>query len=55
MELQSMVDLFVNNSVALAVVFYFLWKDSKLTKENTEILEEVKTLLLLLTKRDDLK
>ena len=37
---------------AILVTFYFLWKDSKLTKENTEILNEVKALLLVLTKNE---
>lgn len=52
MEIGTLLDVIVNNGVAIAVVGYFLWKDSKLTKENTSILEEVKTLLLLLTKKE---
>lgn len=50
MEFQTLIDILVNNGVAIVVVFYFLWKDSKLTKENTEILQQVKSLLLVLTK-----
>ena len=49
MDIQTILDFIINNGIAVAVVGYFLWKDSKLTKENTEILEEVKTLLLVLT------
>lgn len=42
------VDVLVNNGVAVAVVLYFLWKDATITKENTEILQEVKSLLKFL-------
>ena len=47
--MEQVIDLIVNNGVALAVVVYFLWKDSTLTKENTEILQQVKSLLEVLT------
>lgn len=53
--MEQMVDIIVNNGVAIAVVLYFLWKDAKLTKENTEILEQVKTLLLVLTEKEGVK
>ncbi|NLW16040.1 MAG: hypothetical protein GX038_07285 [Erysipelothrix sp.] len=46
----KLVDLLMNNGVAVAVVAYFLWKDSKLTKENTEILQQVKAMLEVLLK-----
>lgn len=49
MTMTEIMDFIVNNGIAVAVVVYFLWKDSKLTKENTAILEEVKALLLVLT------
>lgn len=52
MEMTSLLDFIVNNGIAVCVVAYFLWKDSKLTKENTAILEEVKTLLLVLTNKE---
>ena len=51
--MEAILDVIVNNGVAVAVVLYFLWKDAKLTKENTEILEQVKALLLVLTKESD--
>ena len=52
MEVASkLVDLLMNNGVAVAVVAYFLWKDSKLTKENTEILQQVKAMLEVLLKK----
>ncbi len=47
----KLVDLLMNNGVAVAVVAYFLWKDSKLTKENTEILQQVKAMLEVLLKK----
>ena len=53
--MEQIVDIIVNNGVAIAVVIYFLWKDAKLTKENTEILEQVKALLLVLTKKEESK
>lgn len=45
MELESIGNFIVNNGIAIVVVIYFLWKDSNLTKENTEILQQVKALL----------
>lgn len=51
--MEQILDVIVNNGVAVAVVLYFLWKDAKLTKENTEILEQVKALLLVLTNGSD--
>lgn len=52
MEVASkLVELLINNGVAVAVVAYFLWKDSKLTKENTEILQQVKAMLEVLLKK----
>lgn len=52
MELNGILDFIVNNGIAVVVVAYFLWKDSKLTKENTEILQQVKALLLVLTDKE---
>lgn len=45
MNLEEIISLFVNNGTAIAVIIYFLWKDKTLTKENTEILQQVKTML----------
>ena len=55
MEANQILDFIVNNGIAVAVTLYFLWKDSKLTKENTEILTEVKALLLVLTNKEGAK
>lgn len=49
MEFEVLANFFVNNGIAVVVVAYFLWKDSKLTKENTDILQQVKALLETLT------
>lgn len=43
--MEEFVNLLVNNGTAVAVVLYFFWKDAKLTKENTDILQQVKALL----------
>lgn len=50
MILEELVNIMVNNGVAIAVVLYFLWKDAKLTKENTEILNQIKGLLDVIVK-----
>lgn len=42
---EQLTSLLLNSGVAIAVVGYFLWKDAKLTKENTEILQQVKAML----------
>lgn len=52
MELSQILDFVINNGIAVVVVLYYLWKDAKLTKENSEILNEVKALLLVLTKKE---
>ena len=52
MELQTFIEILRDNGIVVVIVLYFLWKDAKLTKENTSILNEVKALLLVLTKRE---
>ena len=52
MEPSTILDFIVNNGIAVTVVLYYLWKDAKLTKENSEILNEVKALLLVLTDKE---
>ena len=52
MGMESIGNFIVNNGIAVVVVLYFLWKDSNLTKENTEILQQVKALLETLTGRE---
>jgi hypothetical protein len=54
MDLTSIMEFIINNGIAVVVVAYFLWKDSTLTKENTSILQQVKTLLeTLLNQKGD--
>lgn len=45
---EQLTNLLLNSGVAIAVVGYFLWKDAKLTRENTEILQQVKAMLEVL-------
>ena len=52
MEMEAIGNFIVNNGIAVVVVVYFLWKDSKLTKENTDILQQVKALLETLTGKE---
>lgn len=55
MTLETVGEFLVNNGIAVLVTIYFLWKDSKLTKDNTEILMQVKALLDVLVKKENLK
>ena len=48
--MEELANFIVNNGIAVAVTVYFLWKDSTLTKSNTEILNQVKALLDMLVK-----
>ena len=51
MDLEEIISLFVNNGTAIAVIIYFLWKDKTLTKENTEILQQVKAMLEVISNK----
>ena len=53
MTFESIGEFLVNNGIAVFVTVYFLWKDSKLTKDNTEILMQVKALLDMLVKKEN--
>ena len=53
--MEEIISLFVNNGTAIAVIIYFLWKDRTLTKENTEILQQVKTMLEVISQELCLK
>lgn len=52
MDITNIGEFIINNGIAVVVVIYFLWKDSKLTKENTEILNQVKSLLEIMVKKE---
>lgn len=49
--MEEIISLFVNNGTAIAVIIYFLWKDRTLTKENTEILQQVKAMLEVISQK----
>ena len=49
--MEEIISLFVNNGTAIAVIIYFLWKDKTLTKENTEILQQVKAMLEVISNK----
>ena len=51
MEKNNFAEFLVNNGIAVVVVIYFLWKDSRLTKENTDILNQVKSLLEIMVQK----
>lgn len=52
MDITNIGEFIVNNGIAVVVVIYFLWKDSKLTKENTDILNQVKSLLEIIVQKE---
>lgn len=53
--MEEIISLFVNNGTAIAVIIYFLWKDKTLTKENTEILQQVKAMLEVISNKLSVK
>lgn len=55
MTFEAIGEFLVNNGIAVVVTVYFLWKDSKLTKDNTEILMQVKALLDILVKKENVR
>lgn len=53
--MEDIVSIIVNNGVAVGVVLYFIWKDAKLTKENTDILNQIKAMLIILSGKEEKK
>ena len=53
MTFEAIGEFLVNNGLAVVVTVYFLWKDSKLTKDNTDILMQVKEILDILVKKEN--
>lgn len=45
MELQEIVNLFVNNGVAIAIIIYFAFRDWKFMSQLTETLTTIKILI----------
>ena len=50
--MEDIVNIIINNGVAVGVVLYFIWKDAKLTKENTDILNQIKAMLIILSGKE---
>lgn len=53
--MEDIINIIVNNGVAVGVVLYFIWKDAKLTKENTDILNQIKAMLIILSGKEEKK
>ena len=51
--MEDIINIIVNNGVAIGVVLYFIWKDAKLTKENTDILNQIKAMLIILSGKEE--
>lgn len=51
--MEDIVSIIVNNGVAVGVVLYFIWKDARLTKENTDILNQIKAMLIILSGKEE--
>lgn len=45
MTITDIVNLFVNNGVAIAVIVYFMFRDYKFNQNMVELLTSIKTLL----------
>lgn len=46
--MEDLINAVYNYGVGIAVIVYFIWKDAKLTANNTTLLGQVKHLLTLL-------
>lgn len=52
--MENIINIFLNNGVAIGVIIYFIWKDKELTNNNTTLLAQVKNLLTLLEVKFDI-
>ena len=50
MELNDLVNIFVNNGVAIAVIVYFMFRDAKFMQKLTESIQELKDSVKEVTK-----
>lgn len=50
MELNDLVNIFVNNGVAIAVIVYFMFRDVKFMQKLTESVQELKDSVKEVTK-----
>lgn len=46
--MEELINAVYNYGVGIAVIVYFIWKDAKLTANNTTLLGQVKHLLTML-------
>lgn len=53
MDLSNLVDIVVNNSVALVVIAYFIFKDYKFNEKLITLCDRVNTLIEFIEKRSD--
>lgn len=44
----NLINIILNNGVAIGVIIYFIWKDKELTSQNNTLLAQVKNLLTLI-------
>lgn len=51
-ELGDLVNLFVNNSVAVACVIYFMWYNNNTLKEFTNKFNELQSQILILLEKN---
>lgn len=50
MEINDLVNIFVNNGVAIAVIIYFMFRDVKFMQKLTESVQELKDSVKEVTK-----
>ena len=50
MEINELVNVFVNNGIAIAVIIYFMFRDLKFMKKLTESIQELKDSVKEVTK-----
>ena len=50
MEINELVNIFVNNGIAIAVIIYFMFRDMKFMNKLTESIQELKDSVKEVTK-----
>ena len=51
--MEEYVNLFLNNGTAIAVIIYFMWRDTKFMSRLDSTLTTIKTLLKMEEEKDD--
>lgn len=49
-EMEQIVNLIMNNGMAVVLMAYFLWKDWKISTQQIELLTQIKEMLLAIKK-----